>query len=184
MNYVLVVALADELEGLQGNYNTIITGVGKINATLKLTEYLANNPDTDLVINYGTAGGVDPNMKGMLHVGKFVQADMDCRDFGFEQYQTPFETNTTEIVVDHKGFTCYTQDKFATSVPEGYCNCVDMESYALAKVCMHFRVRFKCLKFISDIIGQGDQTSDWEANKALGVEMFESSLKDLIGEKL
>jgi hypothetical protein len=39
------------------------------------------------------------------------------------------------------------------------------------------------MKFISDIIGQGDQTSDWESNKALGVEMFESGFKDLIGEK-
>ena len=58
-----------------------------------------------------------------------------------------------------------------------------MEAYALAKVCMVFGVNFKCMKFISDIIGQGDQTSDWEANKALGVEMFESGLKDLIGEK-
>ena len=86
-------------------------------------------------------------------------------------------------MVDNKGFTCYTQDKFATTIPEGYCNCVDMESYALAKVCMVFDKKFKCMKFISDIIGQGDQTSDWEANKALGVEMFESSLKDLIGEK-
>ena len=183
MKYVLAVALADELQGMQGNYNTIITGVGKINAALKLTEYLANNPDTGLVINYGTAGGIDPNMKGMLHIGKFVQADMDCREFGFEQFQTPFETNTHEIIVDNKGFTCYTQDKFATVVPEGYCNCVDMEAYALAKVCMVFGVKFKCMKFISDIIGQGDQTSDWESNQALGVEMFESGFKDLIGEK-
>ena len=31
MKYVLAVALADELEGIQGNYNTVITGVGKIN---------------------------------------------------------------------------------------------------------------------------------------------------------
>ena len=83
-------------------------------------------------------------------------------------------------MVDHKGFTCYTQDKFATTKPDGYCNVVDMEAYALAKVCMHFGADFKCLKFISDIIGQGDQTSEWQANKALGVEMFESTLKDLI----
>ena len=183
MNYVLAVALAEELEGILGDYNTLFTGVGKINATMALTKYLVENPDTDLVINYGTAGGIDPDMKGMLHVGKFVQSDMDCRDFGFDMYQTPYETKTQEIVVDTKGFTCYTQDKFATVAPEGYCNCVDMEAYALAKVCMTFDINFKCMKFISDIVGQGDQHSDWEANKALGVEMFESSLKDLIGEK-
>ena len=182
MNYVLAVALAEELEGIHGDYNTLFTGVGKINATMALTKYLVENPDTDLVINYGTAGGIDPDMKGMLHVGKFVQSDMDCTEFGFEKYQTPFETMTQEIVVDTKGFTCYTQDKFATVAPEGYCNCVDMEAYALAKVCMTFDINFKCMKFISDIVGQGDQHSDWEANKALGVEMFESSLKDLIGE--
>ena len=183
MKYVLVVALQEELEGLKGEYNVLYTGVGKVNAAITLTKYLTENPDIDLVINSGTAGGVNPDMKGMLHVGRFVQSDMDCRDFGFEQFQTPFESNTAEIVVDNKGFTCYTQDKFATTIPDGYCNCVDMESYALAKVCMVFDKRFKCMKFISDIIGQGDQTSDWEANKALGVEMFESSLKDLIGEK-
>jgi adenosylhomocysteine nucleosidase len=108
---------------------------------------------------------------------------MDCTEFGFDKFQTPFESLTDKIVVDQKGFTCYTQDKFATVVPEGYCNCVDMEAYALAKVCMVFGVKFKCMKFISDIIGQGDQTSDWESNKALGVEMFESGFKDLIGEK-
>ena len=133
MNYVLAVALEDELKGIKGSYNTLYTGVGKINATMALTKYLTENPDTEMVINYGTAGGIDPNMKGMLHIGRFVQADMDCTEFGFDMYQTPFETMTQEIVVDHKGFTCYTQDKFCTVAPEGYCNCVDMEAYALSK---------------------------------------------------
>ena len=63
MNYVLAVALEDELEGIKGNYNTLFTGVGKINATMALTRYLTENPDTELVVNYGTAGGVDPHMK-------------------------------------------------------------------------------------------------------------------------
>ena len=183
MNYVLAVALEDELEGIKGNYNTLYTGVGKINATMALTKYLTENPQTEMVINYGTAGGIDPNMKGMLHIGRFVQSDMDCREFGFDMFQTPFESNTQEIVVDRKGFTCYTQDKFCTVAPEGYCNCVDMEAYALAKVCLSFGVSFKCMKFISDIVGGGDQSAEWQANKSLGVDMFESGLKDLIGEK-
>ncbi len=183
MKYVVAVALEDEVKDLNGDYNILFTGVGKINATLALTKYLCKNPDTEIVINYGTAGGIDPDMKGLLHVGKFVQSDMDCREFGFDMYQTPFESNTQTIVVDTKGFTCYTQDKFAVQKPMGYCNCIDMESYALAKVCMDFDIKFKCLKFISDVVGKGDQTADWEANKSLGVEMFESSLKEIIGEK-
>ena len=75
-----------------------------------------------------------------------------------------------------------TFDQFQLTKPAIEVDCVDMEAYALAKVCLSFGVSFKCMKFISDIIGQGDQKNDWEANKALGVEMFESSLKDLIGE--
>jgi adenosylhomocysteine nucleosidase len=182
MNYVLSVALSDELEGIQGNYNTLLTGVGKINATLALTKYLTENPDIDTVINYGTAGGVDKTLKGLLHIGKFVQGDMDCTEFGFDKYQTPFESNTQEIVFDKNGYICYTQDKFATSVPDGECHCVDMEAYALAKVCLSFSVKFKCIKFISDIVGEGNQATEWENNKAKGVEMFEQSLKQLIGE--
>ena len=38
MNYVVVVALADELEGIEGKYNTLITGVCNVNATLQLTK--------------------------------------------------------------------------------------------------------------------------------------------------
>ena len=53
MKYVLAVALPDEIEGIKGNYNTVHTGVGKINATLALTDYLVKNPETELVINYG-----------------------------------------------------------------------------------------------------------------------------------
>ena len=69
MKYVLVVALEEELEGLNGVYNVLYTGVGKVNAAITLTKYLTENPDIDLVINYGTAGGVNPDMKGMLHIG-------------------------------------------------------------------------------------------------------------------
>ena len=76
----------------------------------------------------------------------------------------------------------FNQDKFATSVPDGECHCVDMEAYALAKVCLSFGVKFKCIKFISDIVGEGDQATEWENNKANGVGMFEQSLKQLIGE--
>ena len=36
MNYVLAVALAEELEGIHGDYNTLFTGVGKINATSQI----------------------------------------------------------------------------------------------------------------------------------------------------
>ena len=59
MNYVVVVALADELEGIEGNYNTLITGVGKVNAAYQATR-AAYKFKPDNIINYGSAGSLNP----------------------------------------------------------------------------------------------------------------------------
>ena len=87
---------------------------------------------------------------------------MDCSPLGFRKYTTPFEEDgdligTSEIV-------CGTGDSFlmdAGNLPSEGVHIVDMEAYAIAKVCRHLHVPFRCFKYISD---KADENADKDWN--------------------
>ena len=56
---------------------------------------------------------------------------------------------------------------------------VDMEAYAIAKVCKLENIEFKCFKYISDNADK-NANNDWKANLALGVKAFAQLIKDKI----
>jgi len=60
-------------------------------------------------------------------------------------------------------------------MPEITCDVVDMEAYALAKVCTLEEIRFTSVKYITD--GADDNASvDWESNLKHAAKCF----KDLV----
>ena len=66
---------------------------------------------------------------------------------------------------------CGTGDSFLTDageLPSLGVHIVDMEAYAIAKVCRHFNVPFRCFKYISDKADEsaGDDWSTFEHSKA------------------
>ena len=78
---IIFSALPEEVKGLPlQNYEVILTGVGKINATRKLTEYIQNESFVGPVINYGTAGKASDKVEvGKVYsVNEFIQRDMDA----------------------------------------------------------------------------------------------------------
>ena len=82
MIYVLV-ALKSELPNIEDLDSSKIkvwyTGVGKINATVTAT-LAANQKDCERMINFGTAGTLEPLLAGkILEVGAVRQRDMDTR---------------------------------------------------------------------------------------------------------
>jgi len=86
-----LVALEAELPNeMIPSWNVAYTGVGKVNAALKGSEYVARYKPMNL-INFGTAGALNPELSGLLEVTQFFQRDMDARDMGFALGQTPFE---------------------------------------------------------------------------------------------
>ena len=172
---LIVCALEQETHGQLDNYfdderQILYTGVGKVNATLKLTQRLHSShlhylpPMPKLVINYGTAGSRELSIGELVDCTKFIQRDMNVSGMGFHRGQTPFED--IEIVLDSnsefnpigKHYVCGTGDNFVDDVPlEAYtfgddwmCDVVDMEAYALAKVCSHYEVPFISFKYITD----------------------------------
>ena len=185
---LIVCALEQETQGQLGDYDpdVIYTGVGKVNATYKLTSYLESFGEYmpyKMVINYGTAGSRDLPIGELVDCTKFTQRDMDVTGMGFIKGQTPFEKEVPMILdYDHiqfnsigKKLRCGTGDNFVQTDKDTYSDVFDMEAYALAKVCHHYKVPFISFKYITD---NADEHSpkDWVDNCADGIVEFKERI--------
>ena len=193
---LIVCALEQEVNGELDDYlpdprQLIYTGVGKVNATGKLTErlyrshlnYLPLMPK--LVINYGTAGSRDLPIGELVDCTKFVQRDMNVSGLGFMEGQTPFE-NDVPIILDStdikfnpigKNYVCGTGDNFVENIEDisGYIDVLDMEAYALAKVCRYLHIPFISFKYITDNANE-HASGDWEDNCSNGIHEFKGRI--------
>ena len=167
MDILYLAALKDEIQGLK---NFFLTGVGKINASFVTTDMI-NKHKPKKIINFGTAGSTKPNISGLVQCSKFIQHDMDARGLlDFKLGQTPFD-NINEIKFDNDGLTCATGDSFVKYKLELDCDVVDMEAYAIAKVCKLKNIHFECYKYISDYTNK-KSNEDWNKNISKGVNLF------------
>ena len=173
MNKLFVAALKEETVGL--NYFHHI-GVGKVNATYNLTKLIQEHKPSE-VINYGTAGAIKKGLSGIVEVTKFYQRDMDVRGLlDLKLGETPFD-DINEIINLNEGYSCGSGDNFVNKQIEMEIDLVDMEAYALAKVCKLESIKFRCFKYISD--NADDSASiDWLENCKKGAKLFHTKIKD------
>tara|TARA_B100000035_G_C21034582_1_gene570178 strand:- start:372 stop:953 length:582 start_codon:yes stop_codon:yes gene_type:complete len=192
MKYLLV-ALETEVPDIElpDDYVLMITGVGKVNATVMAT-IAALSKDCECIINYGTAGTFNSKMVNKLHrIGTVKQRDMDARPqakIGI----TPFEeTDFKGDLKIYSGSDCTlsTGDNFVKSKQKVKSDLVDMEGYAIAKVAGMFNKPCIMLKYASDLADE-KAPEDWQANQAKGKDMFltwlddmENQLKELADEQ-
>ena len=185
---LIVSALEVETQGQLEDYRVLYTGVGKVNATLELTKvlqkahlhYLPKMPE--LVINYGTAGSRKIKKKTLVDCTKFIQRDMDVTGLGFMKGETPFESDPSITIQSTSEFnpigrkaSCGSGDSFVEDRTNYYGEVVDMEAYALAKVCYHYNINFISFKYITD--GADEQShEDWEKNLANGIVEFKEQI--------
>ena len=172
---VILVALENELpQNILPDEHIEYTGVGKINATIKTLEVIQEfNPD--IIVNFGTAGSLG-KLTGLHEVSVFKQRDMDATELGFSIGETPFE-NVSSITFGREGLSCGTGDSFVTEKPKVKTDLVDMEAYAIAKVCLAKNKDFRCFKFVSD---NADETAgnDWKQNIENGRIAFKKIVLD------
>ena len=177
MSTLVLVAIEDELkrEDLPSHQIEYI-GVGKINAVINtLNAIQKHNPKK--IINFGTAGSLNVDINGLVEVSTFFQHDMDASPLGFKVGQTPFEDHL-EINFGRDGVTCGTGDRFVTSTPALETDIVDMEAFAIAKVCKLKNIDFRCFKFISDNAND-EAKNDWADNVSLGAKLFIERINNL-----
>ena len=188
-NPLVVCALKDELKIESSKFDLLYTGVGKINAAISITKLLSKRTIPEYVINYGTAGSKTIELGKIVDCTKFIQRDMDATGLGYKKFETPFDTKSPKII-DFSFFeknpinlylTCATGDSFINSEDSHIGDVVDMEAYALAKVCTYYAVPFISFKYITD--GADEQAhEDWETNLADGIVEFQKKVLAFLPE--
>ena len=178
----LIVAMTSEYEALRraGVPGVIKSGIGKADAARAATEFiLTEHPDC--IINSGCAGGVGAglNVVDIVIGGQTAYHDVWCGEGnlpgqvqGLPQrfdadpalLRAALSLQTSQPV--RSGLIC-TGDQFLTDaeddarVLEIYPDALacDMESAAIAQVCLHYGVPFLSFRMISDVHGSGQDAT-------------------------
>lgn len=190
-NSILVVmAIEAEAQGqLQAaGADVLFTGVGKINASYRLTRRvaeLARQGQRPLVVNFGTAGSRRFDTGALVACDRFVQRDMDVTGLGFSHGETPFEELPRVLEFERALLhlppgLCASGDNFETRAHADEYDVVDMEAYALAKVCRLEALPFVCVKYVSD--GADEHAGQtWEAALPRAAAAFVEVYRTLLG---
>ena len=179
---LVVVALRAESAGVfeAADIPVLYCGVGKINAAMALARELARYrlqaQAMPLVLNFGSAGSRCRAAGTLVACHEFVQRDMDVSGLGFPLGVTPYDDVPARLSFDPlfeplPSAVCGSGDSFATVASEMDCDVVDMEAYALAKVCWYEKAPFACAKYVSD---GADHTAadDWQRNVHRAADEF------------
>ena len=188
-NVLVVFALEGEAQGLFTSFAPVYCGVGKVNAAYRLTRALAEwrreyGRLPERVLNLGSAGSAHFDAGTVVNCTRFIQRDMDTTVLGTAAYATPFEEGAAclENGARFAGFEdgiCGSGDNFVTDGARALWNVVDMEAYALAKICLLEGVSFGCLKFITDG-ADGHAADTWEGALKEAAQVLRRSV-DAIG---
>jgi adenosylhomocysteine nucleosidase len=192
---LVVMALPAESDGVfeAAGVPVVFCGVGKVNAAIalarELARYIHGGEPPPLVLNFGTAGSRVYGTGTLVACREFIQRDMDVRGLGFSLGVTPFDAAPPvlkfEPVFNHlPTATCGSGDSFATLGSEAAgaaaCDVIDMEAYALAKVCWLEGAAFACAKYISDG-ADAQAAADWQSNVHRAAGKFLDLYQDVSG---
>ncbi|HEV7613270.1 MAG TPA: 5'-nucleosidase [Steroidobacteraceae bacterium] len=184
---LVVAALRAELQGVfeAAGIPVLYCGVGKVNAAIALARELARYDLRDqampTVLNFGSAGSRRHAAGTLVECHEFVQRDMNVSALGYGLGVTPYDDappclTFAPVFKQLPSAVCGSGDSFATAVTgtddAGIdCSVVDMEAYALAKVCWHERAPFACAKYISDGADHS-AADDWQRNLHKAADEF------------
>jgi adenosylhomocysteine nucleosidase len=179
---IVVIALRIESSGVfeAAGVPVLYCGVGKVNAAIALTKelsrYAHQGEEMPLVVNFGSAGSRCFAPGTLVSCQEFVQRDMDVSGLGFALGVTPYDEAPSALTFDPvfthlPAAVCGSGDSFATADIEVDCAVIDMEAYALAKVCWHENARFACVKYVTDGADHA-AADDWQRNVHVAAEEF------------
>lgn len=183
MKFVAIVALASELpiEFWPFEEPIIYSGVGKLNAAFTTMRAISKY-EPELILNLGTVGSLNDELRNVVEINKVIQRDFDAEPLA-PRGAVPFEDFPSELFSGYGDASCGTGDTFVRVRDNWLQNkkidVVDMELFAIAKVCVQLDIPWRSFKFISDHVNVHSD-SDWEQNLQIShVELIKFTQKML-----
>ncbi|MCR9138497.1 MAG: 5'-methylthioadenosine/S-adenosylhomocysteine nucleosidase [Alphaproteobacteria bacterium] len=193
---VLFVMAADQEYGaaLQSRFKPLITGVGPVEAAVQLAAALgaldADRPD--LIVSLGSAGSRDLEQTKIYQVASVSYRDMDASALGFEKGATPFLDMPVTLDMPFRidGLPAASLSTGANIVSgNSYddidADMVDMETFAVMRVCQHYNIPLVGLRGISDGRDELRRIGDWteylhviDENLAEAVDRLDQAIID------
>jgi adenosylhomocysteine nucleosidase len=166
---LVVSALEQELGDQFKDVTRAIIGIGKVNATFQLTSALGYmiyhmNVPIHMVLNFGTAASAFFPKGTLVSCMKFIERDMVCDLPEFTNNNPATIALPRNYAPELLEATCYTGDSFLNWMQcKQYDGVIDMEAFALAKVCQAIKVPFCSIKYVTD--GQTPNSElEWRRN--------------------
>jgi adenosylhomocysteine nucleosidase len=195
----ILYVMATELEygpELKSRISPLVTGVGPVEAAISLTEHLAHLSVDDrlplLVVSLGSAGSAELEQCGLYQASEVSWRDMDATAIGFERGVVPFLDQPAAIplgpfVPDVPMATLSTGANVVSGAAYGAIDAqmVDMETYAVLRVCQRFGLPLIALRGISDGDRELGTIADWtqylgiiDVKLAEAVDRLEAAVSD------
>jgi adenosylhomocysteine nucleosidase len=179
---LIITALESELKrnALPAGVEMVYSGIGKINAALTSAKAI-NQLSPRKIMNFGTAGKLNPQLDGLLEIGKVIQRDMMAEPLA-PRGTTPFCDRPQEYLSSGK-YICGSGDSFVSTadpwlLSQGV-DVVDMELFAIAYVANYHQIPWHSYKYITDDANESS-ANDWHQKVNHGQDLFIEKLKQLM----
>jgi adenosylhomocysteine nucleosidase len=180
---LIITALESELEkqALPAGVEIVYCGVGKINATAVSIQAI-HQFQPQQIVNFGTVGKINPDLQGLLGIGKVMQRDMMTAPLA-PRGQTPFCPKPSEYFSLSGEHVCGTGDSFVTAhdpwlFSQGI-DVVDMELFAIANIAYQFNIPWQSFKYVTDDANI-DAGKEWQHRVNHGQELYLEKLAELL----
>ena len=158
------------------NISLLITGIGKQQTAINLTQYLENNKENipDTIINIGYVGSTNTKIGAWVSVDKIYNYEWNIP--GEQRYSIDgFKDNNGIIKViknkQVKVLPCYSAESFVTSTDIKYDVIFDMELHSIYLVCQMYNIKeLISLKKVSDNLSLEDYYNNIDMKKVMELE--------------
>lgn len=158
------------------NISLLITGIGKQQTAINLTQYLENNKENipDTIINVGYVGSTNTKIGAWVSVDKIYNYEWNIP--GEQRYSIDgFKDNNGIIKViknkQIKVLPCYSAESFVTSTDIKDDVIFDMELHSIYLVCQMYNIKeLISLKKVSDNLSLEDYYNNIDMKKVMELE--------------